>query len=131
MTNPKSLKTGVVIPTLPILLAFLVPLVGSSAATPDSCPKHLFVIERSNNANIVVYDANRGPTGDLVVSKPIVAYWLLNAEQGKRKELNLIEWQRAYGFDVKPGDTPGTYAMAFKADRKRHLTIRTLNHCPV
>lgn len=115
-----------------LLVAFLLVLLGGvSAEAAGSCPKHLFVIERSKNANIVVYDANRGPQGDLVASKPIVAYWLLNAEQGERKELNLIERQRAYGFEVKPGNTPGTFAMAFKADRKRRLTIRTLNHCPV
>jgi hypothetical protein len=42
-----------------------------------------------------------------------------------------VEWQRAYGVDVKPGAAPGTFDMAFKADRKRRLTIRTINHCPV
>ena len=42
-----------------------------------------------------------------------------------------MEWQRAYGFDVIPGDIPGTFSMAFKADRKRRLTVRRLNDCPV
>jgi hypothetical protein len=42
-----------------------------------------------------------------------------------------VQWQSAYGFDVKPGNAPGTFDMAFKADRKRRLTIRTINHCPV
>ena len=31
---------------------------GASAGGP--CPAHLFVIERSKNANIVAYDANSG-----------------------------------------------------------------------
>jgi len=115
-----------------VLLALLpLPLGEASAAAAPACPDHLFVIERSKNANIVVYDVNRGPGGDFSASKPVVAYWLLNGEKGKRQELNLVEWQSAYGFDVKPGNTRGTLAMAFKADRNRRLTIRTLNHCPV
>jgi hypothetical protein len=101
------------------------------AAEADPCPDHLLVIERSKNANIVVYDVNRGAAGDLTASRPIVAYWLLNGEKGKRKELSAFEWQLAYGFDVMPGDSPGTFAMAFKADPKRRMTIRTLNGCPV
>jgi Domain of unknown function (DUF4833) len=114
-----------------LLTLLLVPVGEASAAVAPACPEHLFVIERSKNANIVVYDANRGAGGDFSTSKPVVAYWLLNGEKSKRQELNLVEWQSAYGFDVKPGNTPGTFAMAFKADRKRRLTIRTLNHCAV
>ena len=115
-----------------VLLALLLgPLGVAWAAVAHPCPEHLFVIERSKNANIVVYDANRGPGGDFSASKPVVAYWLLNGEKGKRQELNVVQWQSAYGFDVEPGNTPGTFAMVFKADRKRRLTIRTLNHCPV
>jgi len=117
---------------LAVLSAFLLTSLGeASISLANPCPEHLFVIDRSKNANIVVYDANRGPAGKLAAAKPVVAYWLLNGEKGKREELNAVEWQRAYGFDVKPGDEPGTFAIVFKADRKRRLTIRTLNDCPV
>jgi uncharacterized protein DUF4833 len=114
-----------------LLASLLVAVAEASTSLADPCPEHLFIIERSKNANVVVYDANRGPAGDFAASKPVVAYWLLNGERGKREELNAVEWQRAYGFDIMPGDTPATFVMAFKADRKRHLTIRTLNDCPV
>jgi len=114
------------------LLAFvLVVLGGASAAVEHPCPEHLFVIERSKNANIVVYDANRGPTGDFAASQPVVAYWLLAGEKGKREELNAVERERAYGFDIAPGETPGTFTMAMRADPKRRLTVRMLNDCPV
>jgi hypothetical protein len=113
-------------------LAFLlVGLGNASTSVAGPCPEHLFVIERSKNANIVVYDANHRPAGDFAASKPVVAYWLLNGEKGKREELNAVEWQRAYGFDVMPGDNPGTFAIVFNADRKRCLTLRILNKCPV
>jgi len=110
------------------LLAFAPPAIGWAAESP--CPAHLFRIERSKNANIVVYDANRGPAGDLSASQPVVAYWLLNGEGGRREELNAVERDRAYGVEAKPGDTPGTYSLVFKADRKRPLAIRTIAGCP-
>ena len=114
------------------ILPFVLAAIGEAAGSVgDPCPAHLFIIEWSKNANIVVYDANRGPAGDFVASEPVVAYWLLNAEKGQREELNVVERKHAYGFDVTPGDTPGTYAMAFKASRKRPLTILMLNGCLV
>ena len=42
-----------------------------------------------------------------------------------------MERDRAYGVEVTPGDTPGTFTMVFKAQRKRHFTIRMHNGCPV
>ena len=96
-----------------------------------ACPPHLFVIERSKNANVVAYDANRGPTGDIDGSEPVVIYWLLNGQADKREDLNRVERDRAYGLDAKPGDSPGTYSLVFKADGKRRLVVRTLNGCTV
>jgi len=114
------------------LLALALPSLAEAAGwVGDTCPAHLFVIERSKNANIVAYDANRGPAGDFTASEPVIAYWLLNGEKGKREELNVVERERAYGFDITPGGSPGTYAMAFKAGRKRRLTVHMLNGCPV
>jgi len=114
-----------------MLLAFAVAVLAEAASSPgDTCPAHLFVIARSKNANIVVYDANRAPTGDLAPSEPVVAYWLLNGENGKREELNRVQRERAYGVDVTPGQPPGTYTMVFKAHRKRRFSVRMLDGCP-
>jgi hypothetical protein len=32
----------------------------------------------------------------------------LKAQDGRREELNRVESQRAYGFDIEPGKDPGT-----------------------
>ena len=115
-----------------VLLAFAVATLSETVGlTAGTCPAHLFVIERSKNANIVAYDANIGPAGELKPSEPVVAYWMMNAKKGEREELNLVERKHAYGFDVTRGDNPGTYAMAFKASREWRLTIRMHNGCPV
>ena len=50
-----------------ILACGLAVLGQASASVAHPCPEHLFVIERSKNSNIVVYDANRGNMRDLVV----------------------------------------------------------------
>jgi len=100
-------------------------------AEEGSCPAHLFVIARSKNANIVAYDAKRGPTGDWDNSEPVVAYWLLDGDKDKREELTAIERDRAYGIETRPGTAAGTYAMLFKAQPKRQFTVRMINGCPV
>lgn len=120
---------GPLLGPLLLLLALGPTAVGSTRADP--CPAHLFLIERSKNKNIVVYDANRGPAGDLDASEPVVAYWLLNGEADKREELNRVERERAYGVDVTRGDSAGTYSMVFKAQRKRDLSLRTVKGCLV
>src|SRR5712691_865167 len=61
----------------------------------------LFVIERSVNANVVHYDAKLGPDGKLDPREPVVAYWIMGAEDGRRQDLNAIERLRAYGFSTQ------------------------------
>jgi|RhiMetdeSRZDD1v2_1073273.scaffolds.fasta_scaffold09809_7 uncharacterized protein DUF4833 len=99
----------------------------SGVAGPDTCPAHLFVVGRSKNANIVAYDANLGQVG----SDPVTVYWLLDGDENRREELTRVQRDRAYGVDVAPADSPGTYYLVFKADNKRRLTVRMANGCPV
>ena len=60
----------------------------------------LFRIERSKNANIVQYDAVLQSFDKLDPAGPVVAYWVLHAEDGRREGLSSID-RRAYGFKVK------------------------------
>src|SRR5262249_41066160 len=108
----------------------LVPFAGGEEAR-SPCPAHLFVVERSKNGNVVAYDANRGPAGELDRSEPVVAYWLLDGDKSKREELARMERERAYGVEASPGESPGTYALVFKAQRKRRMTVQELKGCSV
>jgi hypothetical protein len=105
--------------------------IGLGQTTGESCPKHLFIVARSKNANVVAYDANPSPSGGLVKTEPVRAYWLLDGDEKRREELTGFERERAYGVEGKPGNAPGTYSVAFKAKRKFPLAIRTINGCPV
>jgi len=103
--------------------------VPAPAAAPV-CTPHLFVLERSTNANIVVYDAQRQADGELNPAKPVVAYWILNAEKGQREALTSIQWNKAYGFDTVPAKKPGRYRMKFKANLGRAFVVQIVNGCP-
>jgi Domain of unknown function (DUF4833) len=105
--------------------------IGAKAAAPAPCPDHLFTIERSKNANLVVYDARRTESGELDPKQPVVVYWILNAKNGEREELNRVESQRAYGFDIAPGKESGTYALTLKGGKKRPFLVAMREGCPV
>jgi hypothetical protein len=111
---------------------FLAVLVLGSARVlrAEGCPEHLFTVERSKNANVVIYDAHLTNDGGLDPERPVSVYWLLKAEQGQRADLNRIERQRAYGFDVHADkDDPGSYRMIFKAGKKRTFLVRLQDGC--
>ena len=112
-------------------------VIGALASVPcgparaDDCSARLFVIERSKNSNIVVYDANRGADGEWNASEPVIAYWLLNGEKDRREELNRVERERAYGVQAKPGHHAGTWTLSFKARKGRRVTVLIRNGCAV
>jgi len=107
--------------------------IGMAAARGSvaACRDHLFTIERSKNANLVVYDARRTESGELDPKEPVVVYWLMNAEKGQREELNRIERQRAYGFEVAAGPEPGTFLLSLKSGKKHPFTVAMRDGCPV
>ncbi len=68
----------------------------------------LFIIEQSKNNNILRYDARISNDGNLLAKKPLIAYWVLRAEDGRRKDLSWLEKKMAYRFDFEK-DTSGKY----------------------
>src|SRR5229473_1809243 len=81
----------------------------------------LFTIERSTNANVVHYEA-RLKDGKIDVHEPVVAYWIMAAEDGRRQELNLIERIKAYGLSAhaEPG---GSYRIVLAAEKKKEIHV--------
>jgi hypothetical protein len=60
----------------------------------------LFTIEKSSNANRVQYEARVTADGHIDPHQPVVAYWIMAAENGRRQELNILERAKAYGFTL-------------------------------
>src|SRR5580704_12037035 len=61
----------------------------------------LFTIEKSSNAKRVQYDARVMADGHIDPHQPVVAYWIMAAENGRRQELNILERAKAYGFALR------------------------------
>ena len=84
----------------------------------------LFIIERSKNANTVHYDARLTADGILNPNEPVIAYYVMLAEDGRRKELNWIEKKLAYGFDIKPDPSASGYRITMVAAPQRPITVK-------
>src|ERR1039457_4263601 len=64
----------------------------SSKASPRQPPPRrgtqpLFIIERNKNANVVHYDAQLTADGKLDPKRPVIAYWVMLAQGGRRQNL--------------------------------------------
>jgi predicted small lipoprotein YifL len=97
------------------------------AAAPTAAQKKtqpLFIIERSKNANVVHYEARLTADGKLDPKEPVIAYWVMRAEDGRREELNWMEEEKGYGFDIKPDPSVNGYKMTLKAAPQLHITVK-------
>ena len=89
--------------------------------------EHLFRIERSKNANVVHYHAQLTPEGKLKTKKPVIAFWIMNANGGEKEDLNWVEKKMAYGFSVEY-DTKGDFwIMDLVADIQRKIKVYKAN----
>jgi hypothetical protein len=84
----------------------------------------LFILERSKNANVVHYDAQITADGDLDPREPVIAYWILLAEDGRRKKLSWIERKKAYGFNIESDQSVNGYIMTMVAVPEHQITVR-------
>ena len=118
--------------TLAFLLAAFAPAAASAqlwARTdypiPPESPVRVFFIQRSTNANTVVYDARLRSDGSLDPGQPIHAYWLRYASTGERRELNFVEQNLAYGPIAEPHPRQrGAWLVRFAAWGERDMRLQ-------
>jgi Domain of unknown function (DUF4833) len=84
----------------------------------------LFIIEKSTNANAVHYDAVITPDGGLNPRQPIIAYWVMAAEDGRREDLTLAERRKAFGFTIVHGWDANSYHLRLVAQQQRDIYVR-------
>jgi hypothetical protein len=102
--------------------AVLALLAVPAAAQVKTSP--LFIIERSKNANVVHYDARLTGDGKLDPKEPVIAYWIMLAEDGRREKLSSIEKKEAYGFTIKPDPSVNGYKMTLVAAPEHQITVK-------
>jgi hypothetical protein len=114
-----------------VLLAALVAALSRARAGADEPCGPLFVIERSENANVVLYEAGIRPDGRLDPERPVRVSWRLDADGGRREGLNLIERMRAYGVDVSALGEGDAWRIRVRALPTRPLVLRAGAGCPL
>src|ERR1700742_1119287 len=82
---------------------------------PDE-PNQLFYVQRSPNANTVVYAAKLDAQGNFDSQAPVEAYWRKFNIEGTRQPLNFVERMMAYGVKLE----------AHKAGQPAAFTIASL-----
>jgi hypothetical protein len=93
--------------------------------TPPDSPIRLFYIQRSSNANTVVYDANILANKKLNPKSPVHTYWIRYDEKGQKEELTTIQRTLAYGLytDIIKSE-PNAFEGYFLAYRKRKFVVK-------
>ncbi|MEO8300537.1 MAG: DUF4833 domain-containing protein [Rhizomicrobium sp.] len=90
---------------------------------PDE-PNQIFYVQRSPNANTVVYAAKLDAKGDFDLRTPVEGFWRKFNIDGGKKSLNFMERMMAYGVRAgsgKPGN-PVTFTIAALPERKLTLS---------
>ena len=92
---------------------------------PPESPLRVFFIQRSTNANTVVYDARLRADGSIDPEQPIHAYWLRFASTGERRALNFVEQNLAYGPIAEPHPRQrGAWQVRFAAWGERDMRLQ-------
>jgi hypothetical protein len=89
---------------------------------PPSAPNRLFYIQRSNNTNTVMYEANLTAGRRLDANDPVSVYWIRYAEQGQRESLSMIQWKLAYGYKHKTANN-NSFEIYLNAFKKRTIWV--------
>lgn len=72
-----------------------------SLPTPEGIDNMLFYVQRTINANTIVYTLNEDKDGNLNEAEPIKVYWIKYAQGGKIDPLTFIQRKYAYGVNAK------------------------------
>ena len=100
------------------------PRASSKAGPRRPAAQPLFIIGRNKNANVVHYDAQLTADGKLDPKGPVIAYWVMLAQDGKRTNLSWVEKKMAYGFKVKPDPSVNGYQMTIVAATQRSIAVK-------
>jgi hypothetical protein len=104
------------------LLVLLLVSIGAPGL-PDDSDQTLFIIERSTNSNVIHYDAKFRKDGAFDPKEPVVAYWVMLAEDGRRQKLSALEKSRAYGFTIRRDSSGQSYWMTLVSQKLRAIRI--------
>ncbi|WP_316820109.1 DUF4833 domain-containing protein [Pedobacter gandavensis] len=97
-------KTTAIVLIMMLLLSQMVDAQPLKSESPLSIPAEknlLFFLQRTPDVNIVLYELNYKPDGQLDPRRPVKGSWIRYEEQGRLKPLTSIEQQFTYGVKSK------------------------------
>jgi len=96
---------------------------------PDE-PNQLFYVQRSPNANTVIYAAKLDAQGNFDSRGPVEAFWRKFNIDGSKQPLNFMERMMAYGVKVnaRKAEEPITFTIASLPQRKLTLGWDAQHH---
>lgn len=106
-----------------VVIGLFFPLLFAFSYKSESSKKPLFKIERSKDANQILYDVCTVANNKLDVENPIFPYWIRKTEGNKIKPLTWIQEHYAYGLEF----TYSSEQMAhfhFVSYNKRNFTLK-------
>jgi hypothetical protein len=112
-----------------VMLVTSLVLAAVLSADPGTCPRELFRIERSKNANVVLFETKPGKDVALDPDEPIVASWLLLATTGKRESISFFERLFAYGFEARLAPSGESCSLTLKALKDRTIRVTNRGDC--
>ncbi|MBS1664581.1 MAG: DUF4833 domain-containing protein [Bacteroidetes bacterium] len=93
---------------------------------PEKTPNQLFYLQRTPNANTVIYELNL-TNGQLNEKEPIHIFWIRYGERGQREELSSIQRKFAYGITTTRL-SPDSIRVQFLADKKAIMYLKKDNN---
>lgn len=92
---------------------------------PEGIDNMLFYIQRSVNANTIVYALNTDDNGKVIEETPIKVYWVKYEKGGKVTPLTFIQKHYSYGIETTLIDKEKkTYTFEFASYHKRKLYLK-------
>lgn len=122
----KFKKLSLLIVVLIITVSFKNETINSESTypKPEGIENMLFYIQRTINANTIVYALNQDKDGNLNEAEPIKAYWIKYAQGGKIDPLTYIQKNYAYGVQSKLIDKEKkSYSFEFVSYRKKQFYL--------
>lgn len=84
--------------------------------------ERLFYVQRTPNANTIVYELNINSDGKLNEDEPVHPYWIRYHDKGEKADLNFIQRKFAYGVTSKNLGN-GKFDIRFVSYKKFPLTL--------
>ena len=122
----KFKKLLLLLVVLVITASFKTEMINSESTypKPEGIENMLFYVQRTINANTIVYTLNQDKDGNLNEKEPIKVYWIKYAQGGKVDPLTYIQKNYAYGIKSKSIDKEKkSYVFEFVSYSKRQFYL--------